>query len=317
MKKILFCLIAAMFLAACEKDTPEQPVVPEPEPEQPKVEMFERRVIKLPAELPDNVEQLLIDAPCWHRSSIYYIAYVANHDITIYDQSDPGDVGGPVKNTYKFFDNNELVYYWTSMGSAYPDTSTKNYDWSKYNIVEYTDSTVLFTHSDLRTVGTVAVYSLHLGSQEHIDEMISNITTYWKSWLYYNKLSQEEITKVLRSKPCWSGVRYKGKYVKDKASIINETDYYENDNREQTFVFDESNYDYYYFPAKSNDFESGYYERHSWKKANIISSTEDEVIAILDPEVRYIPGRAVDIYILKPSTQEHLDLMKAKCEMKK
>ena len=58
MKKMLFCLVAAMFLAACEKDSPEQVVTdPEPEREQPEVEMFERRVIKLPAELPENVDQ--------------------------------------------------------------------------------------------------------------------------------------------------------------------------------------------------------------------------------------------------------------------
>ena len=315
MKKILFCLIAAMFLAACEKDTPEQPVVPEPEPEQPEVEMFERRVIKLPAELPENVEQLLIDAPCWLKASTYFMAYVANHDITIYSEEGVGDVGGPIKETFKFFPNNELMFYWTQMYDA--DTSTQSYSWSKYNIVEYTDSTVLFTHSDLRTVGTVAVYSLHRGSQEHINEMISNIITYWKRWKFHNNLNQDEIAQVLMSKPCWSATRYKGKYRSGNVCIVGETDYYENDNREQTFAFSETNYDYYYFPAESNNFESGYYEKHSWKKANIISSTEDEVIAIFDPEVRYIAGREVDVYILKPSTQEHLDLMKEKCEMKK
>jgi hypothetical protein len=119
------------------------------------------------------------------------------------------------------------------------------------------------------------------------------------------------------SKPCWSGVRYKGRYASGKVSIISEDDLYENDNREQTFAFDETDYYYYYFTPEQSDVEVGYFERHKWKKANIISSTDDEVIAILDPEIRYLEGRKVDVYMLKPSTQEHLNSMKAVCEMKK
>lgn len=316
MKKILFCLVAALFLAACEKDAPEQPVVPEPEPEQPEVEMFERRVIKLPIVLPDDVEQRLIDAPCWIASStIHYMAYVSNTDVTIYDEKGKDVDGGPANNTYKFYDNNVLVNYFNRIPSI--DTDTINHSWTRQNIVEYTDSTVLFTHGDLNKVGTITIYKMRLYTQEHMDKMLANLINYWKRWDFYNSLKQDEIAELLMSKPCWSGVRYKGRYASGKVSIISEDDLYENDNREQTFAFDETDYYYYYFTPEQGDVEVGYFERHKWKKANIISSTEDEVIAILDPEIRYIEGREVEVYMLKPSTQEHLDSMKAVCEMKK
>ena len=119
------------------------------------------------------------------------------------------------------------------------------------------------------------------------------------------------------SKPCWSATRYKGKYRSGYVCIVGENDYYENDNLEQTFAFDEGNYDYYYFTPEQSDFEKGVYIRNSWTRANIISSTEDEVVAIFDSEVRYKAGYAVDVYILKPSTQEQLDYMKSRCDLQK
>ena len=314
MKKIFYCFVAAMLLAACEKEAPEQPVVPEPE--QPEVEMFERRVIKLPIVLPDDVEQRLIDAPCWIASStIRYMAYVSNTDVTIYDEKGKNNVGGPANNTFKFYENNLLVNYFNNIPST--DTKTINHSWARKNIVEYTDSMVLFTHDNLNKVGTITIYKMQRYTQEHMDKMLANLFNYWKQWKFNNSLEQDEITELLMSKPCWIGVRYEGKYTNSTVSILNETDYYENDNREQTFVFGQTDYDYYYFTPEQSDVEVGYVERHKWKKANIISSTEDEVIAILDPKIRYLEGRKVDVYMLKPSTQEHLNSMKAVCEMKK
>ena len=315
MKKILFYLVVALFLVACEKEAPEQPVVPEPEPK-PEVEMFERRVIKLPIVLPDDVEQRLIDAPCWIASStIRYMAYVSNTDVTIYDEQGKDTDGGPANNTFKFYENNLLVNYYNNIPST--DTKTINHSWARKNVVEYTDSMVLFTHDNLNKVGTITIYKMQRYTQEHMDKMLANLFNYWKQWKFYNSLEQDEITELLMSKPCWIGVRYEGKYTNSTVSILNETDYYENDNREQTFVFGETDYDYYYFTPEQSDVEVGYVERHKWKTANIISSTADEVIAILDPKIRYLEGRKVDVYILKPSTQEHLNSMKAVCEMKK
>ena len=171
MKKIFYCVVAAFVLAACVKEINE-PINEEPIQEE--TEKFPE--IKLPVDLPENIEDILINTPCWHIYGKEYSANVSGGNIVIFYQDKEFPIGGDANRTYKFNKDNELIYYYTYV---YPNiennTRYKKLTWNLDWILKYSDEEILYAATDPTVDGTLSILILRPGTQEHLNNLLSKL----------------------------------------------------------------------------------------------------------------------------------------------
>ena len=168
MKKILFCLIAAMFLAACEKDTPEQPPLPEPVPE--------TNVVAWnypPTSLPENIEQILTGSPLWLTDSHAMDAKVEDGKITVVN-SNAGNDGEFLISAWSFAKDECTTYY---MNTAIQKMRTWKEEWNKQMIIDYKDGVITLSLNEsaklVNNPNLIRVYSIRVATQQEYDQIMS------------------------------------------------------------------------------------------------------------------------------------------------
>ncbi|MBR4853638.1 MAG: hypothetical protein IKU88_02820 [Alistipes sp.] len=168
MKKILFCLIAAMFLAACEKDTPEQPAQPDPVPE--------TNVVAWnypPTSLPENIEQILTGSPLWLTDGHAMDAKVEDGKITVVN-TNAGNDGEFLISAWSFAKDECTTYY---MNTAIQKMRTWKEEWNKQMIIDYKDGVITLSLNEsaklVNNPNLIRVYSIRVATQQEYDQIMS------------------------------------------------------------------------------------------------------------------------------------------------
>ena len=175
MRRFIMMLLVAITFVACEKDSPanEVPV----EPENPNEMPVERMEWEIPAKLPENIVDIIVNAPCWKYYHIACSGEVINGKAVIENVAWQRLDGNEAKNTFKF--HKTMVYdkYWYYDIPNYPKTTQHiSSKWSTTQILENNGNRVIFATGDLTKEGAnLQIFFLEIGSQEVLNEMIANL----------------------------------------------------------------------------------------------------------------------------------------------
>lgn len=176
MKKLLFMLLAvAAFAVACEKESSIQDPNIQNQLESP--EESEEVVypeIKRPADLPENIEDILINTPCWCILKGDYNARVTGDGIVIYNVST--EVGGEIFPTFKFNKNNELIYYAKINYPNIDASLSRKSTWHLDRVLKYSENEILYARTDPTIEGELKIMRLVPATQERLDYLLSMLT---------------------------------------------------------------------------------------------------------------------------------------------
>ena len=148
MKRFLFMMLAVVAIVGCEKDSP---INNDPNrSENPEDNKTKSLVWTLPAQLPDNIVDILIDTPCWKTTGFQYSAETKNGKVVADVESDML-VGSETNMTFKFSEK-EFDYYYLTTSPNVTHSFHRKHNWTKNQILEYKDDKIVIALYDDPTV---------------------------------------------------------------------------------------------------------------------------------------------------------------------
>ena len=165
MKKILFMMLAAMAIVGCEKETVEE------------IPQVDDNSISwdYPANLPDNIDEIITSAPCWEEKGFAYSGFIIDDKAVILDTTLYW-LSGDSHFTFKFHSNKQLDTYTTySMKPEATPIYIKS-QWEITSILEYNDGKLVFASKNLKNDKEITIYTFKISTQEHLDNLISRIS---------------------------------------------------------------------------------------------------------------------------------------------
>ena len=166
MRKLLFMLLAVAAFVGCGEEIAEE--IPQVNDKS--------RSWKIPADLPNNIEEIIASAPCWVQCELLYSAFVIDGKVVIKDY--PGDfLVGDDFFTFKFHQNKQLDCYITDLVDKDRTPRYTKAEWRKIKILEYKDGVLVYAFGDdvTKDNAILTVQFLTIGTQEYLNNLISRI----------------------------------------------------------------------------------------------------------------------------------------------